>query len=283
MDTKQISSAKAHKIAKPFLSHQLTEGDEWFAVTKTWYTQFQRFAYLDPHYAEIEEKDISSLPDVPPPPVMNNSSLRSAKRALALRRDLKENEHFVWICSELYSLLVQWFGVENGSLTFKREVVNLGNEWTAEFMIEMHPSLHVCCLLCGQDGEPDATTQCIVNVPRHYSVEELIAKITTASVWEPDLMSGKSDTYLFRIWERRGNEWILMTDRERSVPFEDWTVDQDMSFARYMVELMEPSDGVQLVKRSLPWRAVLCTGSAHRNFMHAFGAFLKMSRSLESL
>ena len=122
-----ISSAEAHNIIQPLLDTSLKEGDKWYAVSKKWYNNVNDWLADKGQY----------------PAKMNNSDLKSVNNTFELSKELNENEHFVWIYQDLYNYFSDWFGIQDGSLTFQRQVIDIGNEMKQELIIEMHP-IYVC-------------------------------------------------------------------------------------------------------------------------------------------
>ena len=87
---------------------ELIDGDKWYAITKKWFDKFAHFAYLDDDNNNDNDKDNERLIEFakennrPYPPKMNNSELKRNDNTFELKKELNENEHFVWICHELY-------------------------------------------------------------------------------------------------------------------------------------------------------------------------------------
>eukprot|EP00484_Ammonia_sp_Unknown_P026685 CAMPEP_0197035046 /NCGR_PEP_ID=MMETSP1384-20130603/12943_1 /TAXON_ID=29189 /ORGANISM="Ammonia sp." /LENGTH=1182 /DNA_ID=CAMNT_0042465049 /DNA_START=2250 /DNA_END=5798 /DNA_ORIENTATION=+ len=212
-----LRSSQAHSISKPLLERKLKVGEKWCAVDKKWYAQFEHFAYLNEKETTIDESTECELEQRPPPPKMNNSDLKCASNTFELKRELIENKDFVWIHRELYDYLLDWFGVEGGSLNFEREVINIGNEVMDEIVIERNPTF-ICYVLSDHHGKPDMNSKRIVAVSCHSNLNKLV----------DTLSDGKPERV--RVWRRtqqtkepepappNEGEWQPFPDNEDELP-----------------------------------------------------------------
>eukprot|EP01084_Bolivina_argentea_P124838 221222_1 len=195
----QITSSNAHVLAKSLLHATLEEGDEWYAVSKKWYDRFKHFAYFDTdshrdvtndeeYHLQFENREL--------PPSMNDTELRDTNNTYELKRELNENQHFVWVKNELYDYFKEWFGVDDGSVSFKRQVIDIGNELQSELMIEMFP-IFICYVLCANDGEPNLTTKRIISLSRHATPKALIKLSVSIDI------DASLDDASVRVWRKQ--------------------------------------------------------------------------------
>ena len=135
----EVTSSRAHTFAKPLLGAPLKDGDEWYAVNIKWFKQFEHFAYLDGAYKDKDDDEISHLEERSKPPPLNDSDLqRPGSNPFALRKDIQHQRDFEWIPTLLYQQLKEWFGIEDGTISFERTVINLAeNNILEELIIEM--------------------------------------------------------------------------------------------------------------------------------------------------
>ncbi|KAI6661034.1 Ubiquitin carboxyl-terminal hydrolase 4 isoform X5 [Oopsacas minuta] len=118
------------------LSKELQKGQYWYLIHIRWYKQWK-------HYVGYDKWDKSSagMEEVKPGPIDNTSLLDQDK----LRRHQEDEIDYKLVPKEAWYKLLSWYGISEGSMSIRRQVVEVG-KFVKQCKIEVYPLELKSCL-----------------------------------------------------------------------------------------------------------------------------------------